>query len=325
MTRTLLIAVAAGLFTSALLAQEYQSRFELTEEFVRSWSAEPVRDVDAVIDCAGPVHTPEKDCEIHIGAAFADPSFTDFPHVVLEPPNLCKTPREPKRAELNELSGEPCIANGFLRAWPEHLKNGSGCSNPDHVLEVHPLVRLTCPDASYDFIDKLYAADDLGYKSPEIVERMLDMQVWVCRGCSADETMLAFDYCFGDPCRAGNASNFARMKARIIRSTIRPEEGKTLDGVATVIARVQPDPDSPRLRPVKLYAVKGSKFYDELLAERGRSGAAPEWEIVGIFALDPFSIVRTLDRASFTDGDWETVNHPVCLVVFGTLSPDGSS
>ena len=84
------------------------------------------------------------------------------------------------------------------------------------------MVKLTCPGASYDFIDKLYASDELGYKSPEIVNRMLDMQFWVCRGCSADETMLAFDYCFGDLCKAGNASNFARMKAEIIRGTIRP-------------------------------------------------------------------------------------------------------
>ena len=317
--RTLIITVAACLFAFPLLAQNHQSRFELTEEFVRSWSAEPVRDVQAVIDCAGPVHTPKNDCEIHIGAAFADPSFTDFPNVVLEPPNLCKPPREPKRADFNELSGEQCTANGFLRAWPEHLDNGRGCSNPNHVLEVHPMVKLTCPGASYDFMDKLYAADDLGFKSPAIVNRMLDMQFWVCRGCSADDAMLAFDYCFGDPCKAGHASNFARMDAEIIRSSIRPEEGKDLDGVATAIARVQPDPDSPRRRPLKLYAVKGTKFYDELLAERNKSGAAPEFEILGIFALDPFSVVRTIDDENFADGAWEPVHHPVCLLVFGSL------
>jgi hypothetical protein len=148
---------------------------------------------------------------------------------------------------------------------------------------------------------------------------MLDMQFWVCRGCSADETMLAFDYCFGDPCKAGHASNFTRMNAEIIRSTIRPEEGKTLDGVATAIARVQPDPDKPRRRPVKLYAVRGTKFYDDLLAERKKSGAAPAFDILGIFALDPFSVVRAIDGQNFTNGDWEQVNHPVCLLVFGSL------
>lgn len=319
MMRALVIIVAACLSAISLFAQERQSRFELSEEFVRSWSTQPVRDVQAKIDCAGPVHTAEKDCEIHIGAAFTDPSFTDFPNVVLEPPNLCKAPRKPTRAELNELSGEQCTANGFLRAWPEHLDNGSGCSNPDHVLEVHPMVKLTCPDASYDFLDKLHAEEDLGYKTPAIVNRMLDMQFWVCRGCSADETMLAFDYCFGNPCTAGHASNFARMKAEIIRSTIRPEEGKTLDGVATAIARVQPDPDSPRRRAVKLYAVKGTKFYDDLLAERKKSGAAPAFDILGIFSLDPFSVVRRVDGGNFTDGEWEEVNHPVCLLVFGSL------
>jgi hypothetical protein len=317
--RGFIIAVAACLFSLTLLAQERQSRFELSEDFVRSWAAGPVRDVRARIDCAGPVHPPKNDCEIHIGAAFVDSSFTDFPNVVLEPPNLCKAPRKPTRAKLNELSGEECTANGFLRAWPEHLDNGSGCSNPDHVLEVHPMVTLTCPDASYDFIDKLHAEEDLGTKSPAIVNRMLDMQFWVCRGCSADETMLAFDYCFGDPCKAGHASNFARMEAEILRRTIRPEQGKDLDGVATVIARVRPDPDSPRRRPVKLYAMKGTKFYDDLLAERGKSGEAATFDILGIFAMDPFSVLRTIEDEGFTGGDWTPVNHPVCLVVFGTL------
>jgi hypothetical protein len=319
MMRKLSITVAVCLLAVPLLAQNHQSRFELTDEFVRSWSAEPVRDVEARLDCAGPVHTAEKDCEIHIGAEFVDPSFTDFPNVVLEPPNLCQPPRKPTRAELNELSGEECTANGFLRAWPEHLDNGSGCSNPDHFLEVHPMVRMKCPSQSFDFIDKLHAEEDLGFKSPEIVEKMMDMQYWVCRGCSADEKMLSFDYCFGDPCRAGHASNFARMSAEIIRSTIRPVEGRTLDDVATVIARVQPDPDSPRRRPMKLYAVKGTKFYDDLLAERGKTGPATTFEVLGIFALDPFSIVRTIEGKKFSDGEWTPVGDPVSLVVFGSL------
>ena len=70
---------------------------------------------------------------------------------------------------------------------------------------------------------------------------------------------------------------------------------------------------------MKLYAVQGTKFYDDLLAERKKSGAAPAFDILGIFALDPFSVVRAIDDKNFTDGDWKQINHPVCLLVFGSL------
>src|SRR5947207_534730 len=132
--RTVAFLGAISLLALPLAAQTHQSRFELSEEFVLSWSDSPVRDVAARLDCAGPVHNPANDCEVHIGAEFVDSSFTDFPNVVLEPPNLCKTPRTPTRADLNTLHDEVCTANGFLRAWPEHMTSASGCSNPDHFL-----------------------------------------------------------------------------------------------------------------------------------------------------------------------------------------------
>src|SRR5205085_2907809 len=106
------------------------------------------------------------------------------------------------------------------------------------------------------FTPKLKAFDDLGFKPAATVNKMMDMHLWVCRGCSDDPKMLSFDYCFGDPCSAGQASNFARMKATIMRSTIRPEAGKELDGVASAIARIKPKGStSGRVRPLKLYAV----------------------------------------------------------------------
>jgi len=65
--------------------------------------------------------------------------------------------------------------------------------------------------------------------------------------------------------------------------------------------------------------VKGTKFYDDVPAERGKTGSAPTLRGLGVFTLDPFRIFRTIDDKNFTDGEWTAVNHPVSLRVFGSL------
>ena len=327
--RTFLLRFIPLLFVFAvlpLLAQDHQTRFEVTESFLKDWAHGPVRAMEVNLDCAGPVHDAANDCELHIGSALVDASISDFQGIVLEPPNLCKDPKANWRSTINALGGEDCTGTGFVRAWPEHLTNGSGCSNPNHFMEVHPLTHLKCGATEFDFTATLRAYDDLGYKPAAIVRKMLGMNVWVCRGCSAGASempTIGFDYCFGSPCKAGQASNFARMNVVILRNTIRPEAGKTLPGFATVIARVQPvdvpDEDT-QMSLLKLYAIEGTDFYDALLAERGKTGDVPTWEILGIFAIDPFSVLKTVEAKDFENGKWTAVNNPVTLVVFGSLS-----
>jgi hypothetical protein len=119
--------------TLAATSQEHQSRFELSEEFVRAWAADPVRRLEVKLACAGPVH---------VGAQLNDPGISDFQDVVIEPPNVCKNKSHPWRARINALANSDCTATGFIRAWPEHLSNGQGCSNPPHFMEVHPALKI---------------------------------------------------------------------------------------------------------------------------------------------------------------------------------------
>jgi hypothetical protein len=333
MRKLMLFAATVSLLTNPVFAQqEHTSRFELTQDFVTKWSASPVRSADVKVLGAATQHQPADDCEIHVGAEFDDDSFSDFSGVVIEPPNVCKTPAPGTggwKTVINKAAaGKKCTTTGFMRAWPEHLTNGVLPSNPNHFLEVHPALTLTCGTKAFDFTDKLEAFDDLGFKPAATVNKMMDMHLWVCRGCSDDPKMLSFDYCFGDPCTAGQASNFARMKATIMRSTIKlvdsketdPEKEK--DGVVSAIARIKPKGStSGRVRPLKLYAVKGTQFYRDLLAERDKSGADPSFELIGIFTFDPFSVVRTMDnkKKAFEDETWTPVMHPVSLVVFGSF------
>lgn len=325
MSRNLnILVLLTVLLTSPLWAQDHSSQFEFTESFVKDWANHPVRDVPVTLDCAGPVHPAAQDCELHIGAQLADPSIGDFQGVVLEPPSICADGGNKWRTKINEFKGASCVGHGFLRAWPEHLTTGSGCSNPNHILEVHPMLTLKCGNAEpLDFTGGLRVVAGLGYKDPAIVNKMLSLQLWVCRTCvSSGEGLspLAFDFCFGKNCTRESASNFARFKARIIASTIRPESGNPSSGFVSAIARVQPvdqqgKPSGSRMVPLKLYALEGSAFSKALLEMRGATHAA-DLDLIGLFTIDPFSVLKVIEHAA--EEQWEPVPYPVAFVVFGT-------
>lgn len=68
---------------------------------------------------------------------------------------------------------------------------------------------------------------------------------------------------------------------------------------------------------MKLYALQGTPFCDALLGERDQTGAVPTWDLIGIFAIDPFSILKVIAQPSFADRTWASVEYPVSLVVYG--------
>jgi hypothetical protein len=173
----LMLAIA-----TTLSAQQHQSQFELTEAFVTNWAHHPVQDLEVTLACAGPVHPAATDCELHIGAQVGDPSISDFQGVVLEPPNVCTNDGSSLRSHVNSFEGKDCVGHGFIRAWPEHLKSGSGCSNPNHFMEMHPLQTLTCAGTSVlDYTQKLGVVPGLGFKPASTVRNMLTMLLWSAR------------------------------------------------------------------------------------------------------------------------------------------------
>jgi hypothetical protein len=89
------------------------------------------------------------------------------------------------------------------------------------VLELHPLLDLTCPGKSFAFSDFLVAHEDLGYKDPTNIRRMLNFQLWlrVTPAGGAGLKTVEFDYCAGAPkCTLAHVSNFARLQAKIVPS-----------------------------------------------------------------------------------------------------------
>jgi hypothetical protein len=128
--RTAAIAAALSLWLATPLgAQEHTSRWELTESFIRGMWLHPVRAMDVTVLGPGPVHVPETDCEIHIGAELGDATISDFANLVLEPPNVCKDGRKSSkaawRAFYNTASNRDCVAEGSSGSGPSTCPAGS--------------------------------------------------------------------------------------------------------------------------------------------------------------------------------------------------------
>src|SRR4051812_9119840 len=94
-TATLVAAAACFCTAASLAAQDHTNRFELTEQFIRDIWVHPIQAMDVTLLGPGPVHDETNDCELHIGAEMQhNPAISDFPNIVLEPPNVCKDGRQ---------------------------------------------------------------------------------------------------------------------------------------------------------------------------------------------------------------------------------------
>lgn len=341
LARLLLVAFLFGLTTSPALAHDFDSaheaQFQFSEKFIKDVWHYPVQTLAVSMECpaeatntaqAGPVHGAADDCELHIGAALVDASIGDFQFTVLEPPNICHAEGSDDswRQDMMDLQGSTCDAFGVLRVWPEHLDVGPHCSNPGHVLEVHPLLKLDCDNgASFAFLDELYVPEDLGFKDPAKVRQMIGMHLWLKReSMPGGENTVSFDYGFGNNHGRGQASNFARLRVRIMPEFIRTS--KDANGVsrqfASVIARVLPvdkqgHSNAAQWLLLKIYAVEGTPFFDNLMQRVGTTGFGEEFDIVGIFTFDSLSIIKVIENAATPVGAWVEVPYAVSFIAFG--------
>jgi hypothetical protein len=222
-------------------AQDHTSRWEFSEKFIRETWLHPIRTLDVTLLGAATAHDPANDCEIHVGVELEDQTVSDFVDAVVEPPNVCKDTSHSRSAWktfYNQAKDETCKADGFIRAWPEHLTSGAPPSNPQHIMELHPLRALTCPSLQMDFRQQLAAHSDLGYKTGRHIETVLrTFRLWVRLVPHPDSdalNMVEFDYSLcvpsttgGETCGRPNVPNFGRLKAKMIGTTKRCSGGGT--------------------------------------------------------------------------------------------------
>jgi hypothetical protein len=112
--------------------------------------------------------------------------------------------------------------------------------------------------------------------------------------------------------------NFARLRVQTIDSTKRCSGGGT-DGeqFRTILGRARARSSSgylsTRAQLTKLYALDGTNFYDSLGNCPTTATGSTTFDVLGIFTVDPLSVVKVLDRISkdaTLDGQWIEVPFP---------------
>jgi len=139
--------------------------FSIPLEDLRTWSRKVIVPLNVEVSGHSKVHKVEADCEMHFGAK-ASGYDGDPDGWVLEPMNLCLESFPGKSGHSNKdwedfgdsLKGARVRVEGIPRIWPEHLIGG-GPSNPNHAVELHPLVKLQRGNHVYDFTSFVYAPD----------------------------------------------------------------------------------------------------------------------------------------------------------------------
>jgi hypothetical protein len=201
--------------------------------------------------------------------------------------------------------GQQCQVVGFPRIFTEHASGNSDPSNPNHVLEIHPALSLTCGSFQLDMRSFL-----------KVYPGMRQIQPETAAACIAGRQLQVRKHDASYEFRqsgGGSCGNFAVMQA-----TINPRWVRRISGGHSAIARVSPGGEGSY--SLKLYTYVGTRE-DNLLANIAQ-GREPSRRLYfhGMFTYDYFSILRAVRDADGTwlpVTDWTEVRFPLAFVVFG--------
>lgn len=285
------------------------------------------------------VHTLENDCEIHVAAKvpgnrkLANPSA-----IVIEPPNVCKR-RVPQisqtgsiatawRNYFDDVRDDTCKVTGFPRIFSEHAAGGGTTgSNPDHVLELHPVTGLECNGTAINFVEILRYYPGMRAITPNSASACLDQRrLWVRqRGGTADDPRYEFKEA-GAKGSGGRCGNFIIVDAYISKEYLR----RLANDDHTALARVWIGDSGPFALKVYTYATTPVNERIAALMQEPDDDASIELKLHGMLTYDYFTIIRSLQRWSESAQDWEwlprtdlqawqEVPNPLSLVVFGIV------
>jgi hypothetical protein len=65
------------------------------------------------------------------------------------------------------------------------------------------------------------------------------------------------------------------------------------------------------------HAIEGTDFYTHLLSRRGTTSTGTPFDILGIWTVDPLSVIKAVEAA--TPGEWKSVDFPIALITFGEM------
>jgi hypothetical protein len=282
------------------------------------------------------VHALASDCELH-AAGRPQQVIAEPRGLVVEPPNVCKR-RIPQLGHAGGLAvawtryfdehvtGQPCEVTGFPRIFTEHSSGAGGesSSNPDHVVEIHPAIAMTCGTEQIDLLPNLTYFKGMRAITPLstiacLNERRLSVRMRTVGGEDVYEFAEA-----GAKTTAGRCGNFVIVDAHVGKEYLRE---LTNGGDHTALARVWVGEAGPF--PLKIYTYKGTPADGRLatLMASSDDAATVEFRVHGLLTYDYFTIAQAVQRGkndwlpADSLRDWKLIDHPLGLVVFGIVPP----
>jgi hypothetical protein len=175
-TRVLAVIAAAGcVLVASPSAQEPSNAFDfaLSRSFLQSLRTGKtlLPTYKMHVEGHSALKSVGKDCEMHLGGTLKTEGLVDPDAVVAEPPNFCKN-AAPGGASWVSVADDrfvdkDCDVAGFPRIFTEHASGGQGASNPNHVFEIHPAVKIQCAgSAAIDFTPFMGAPEGLTHILP---------------------------------------------------------------------------------------------------------------------------------------------------------------
>ena len=280
-------------------------QFTIPMEDLKAWAGKPTTTIQVSISGHSAVHPVESDCEMHFGGKVA--TYKGDPDGwVLEPMNACDEPvpgnstysKTAWTSLGNQVTNTTITAEGVVRIWPEHLTS-SGPSNPAHVVELHPLLKLTAGTKSYNFSNLVYAPDGFagGLKTETATAILTDTAVTATE--SSGTVNVNFD--------SGRIGNFTVLTVNVLCDSIEDADGNhRMDG-EVLLSR-------SHTVPVRLVTVAGSAINDTVAQLKAKGQKTAAYDFLVLFSLDP---VALYNAASISHGQPKAVDRPLQLIVYG--------
>jgi hypothetical protein len=259
------------------------------------------------------VHSLESDCEMHLAGSPTGTALSDPSAVVVEPPNLCKfapsTGGGWGALFDSHVINRDCVATGYPRIFTEHAAGGSeGSPNPNHVLEIHPALRIACGNDVIEFTSYLKYFPKLRAIAPASASECLQTRTVSMR---YSPTGKRYEFLQDGGHKCGNF-----LIAEI--AFVDPSWVRAIAGGHSTIARVSVDGQSRTT--LKLYTLAGTPA-DEWLASVAHNGLGQDRVYVhGMLTYDYFAFVKTVRTKAghwTNPNNWTKVEYPLALVVFG--------
>lgn len=278
---------------------------------LRQWaSTVVVRIPEVKIEGHSKVHRQEADCELHFGAH--TPAYKGIPDgLVLEPMNVCVEPFKGEEEQRDSdwinfakrINNTVVTVTGVPRIWPEHLTGGGEPSNPNHAVEIHPLmtVEVNGEPEPFDFSANVSAGEYVGGVKEPTAESIVK-QTAVTVATNGDLADINF---FG-----GRIGNFTTLELNVEKATI------ASDGAGSFRMNGQVELGDGTTVPVRMVTAKGSPINAEIEnIKRRRSAVVSLGQVLVLFSLSPQAL---LDAVNQSNGTPVEVVMPLQLILFGT-------